>query len=120
MKSQNPNRARDHLANERTFLSWIRTAISLMGFGVVIVKLRFTPVSTPYGHGWELGLVFALIGVLMTLGASRQYFVGLKSIEEECFEPSRLWIVVCSALVGLLGLGVLAYLFTLPAAPTVP
>jgi len=28
----------DHLANERTFLAWIRTAIALMGFGFVVVK----------------------------------------------------------------------------------
>ena len=26
---RNPNRARDHLANERTYLAWIRTAVSL-------------------------------------------------------------------------------------------
>jgi putative membrane protein len=32
---------RDHLANERTYLAWIRTGIATMGFGVVIAKLRF-------------------------------------------------------------------------------
>jgi len=30
-------RSREHLANERTFLAWIRTSIALMGFGFVIV-----------------------------------------------------------------------------------
>ncbi|QEM08229.1 DUF202 domain-containing protein [Mucilaginibacter rubeus] len=30
--------ASDHLANERTFLAWIRTSIALMGFGFVVVK----------------------------------------------------------------------------------
>ena len=28
----------DHLANERTFLAWIRTSIAFIGFGFVIVK----------------------------------------------------------------------------------
>jgi putative membrane protein len=28
----------DHLANERTFLAWIRTSVGLMGFGFVVVK----------------------------------------------------------------------------------
>lgn len=28
----------DHLANERTFLAWVRTSIALMGFGFVVVK----------------------------------------------------------------------------------
>jgi putative membrane protein len=31
-------KSREHLANERTFLAWIRTSIALMGFGFVIVK----------------------------------------------------------------------------------
>ena len=34
----NINRSREQMANERTFLAWIRTSIALMGFGFVIVK----------------------------------------------------------------------------------
>ena len=30
--------AREHLANERTFLSWLRTGVTLMGVGVALVK----------------------------------------------------------------------------------
>jgi putative membrane protein len=30
--------ASDHLANERTFLAWIRTGIGIMAFGFVVVK----------------------------------------------------------------------------------
>jgi uncharacterized membrane protein YidH (DUF202 family) len=32
----NPNRARDHLANERTFLAWVRTAAAIVVFGFAI------------------------------------------------------------------------------------
>lgn len=28
----------DHLANERTFLAWVRTSIGIMAFGFVVVK----------------------------------------------------------------------------------
>ncbi|MFP3204536.1 MAG: DUF202 domain-containing protein [Metallosphaera yellowstonensis] len=28
----------DHMANERTFLAWVRTGIALIGFGFVIAK----------------------------------------------------------------------------------
>lgn len=31
--------ARDHLANERTFLAWVRTALGLVGLGVVLERL---------------------------------------------------------------------------------
>lgn len=38
--------ARDHMANERTFLAWIRTSIGIMAFGFVVekfaLKLRMT------------------------------------------------------------------------------
>ncbi len=30
--------ARDHLANERTFLAWVRTALGLVGLGVVMER----------------------------------------------------------------------------------
>jgi putative membrane protein len=35
-----------YLANERTFLAWVRTAFSLLGFGVTIAKL-----------GWDLAML---------------------------------------------------------------
>lgn len=38
---QNPNRVRDHLANERTYLSWMRMAIALLGVGVIVVRYEF-------------------------------------------------------------------------------
>lgn len=33
--------ARDHLANERTFLAWLRTALGLVGLGVLLEKIEF-------------------------------------------------------------------------------
>jgi uncharacterized membrane protein YidH (DUF202 family) len=32
------SRARTHLANERTFLAWLRTGISLIGLGLAAAK----------------------------------------------------------------------------------
>ena len=31
-------KASDHLANERTFLAWVRTGIAVMAFGLVIER----------------------------------------------------------------------------------
>jgi putative membrane protein len=33
---ENPNLARDHLANERTYLAWLRTAAAVMAFGLAV------------------------------------------------------------------------------------
>ncbi|MEJ7675592.1 MAG: DUF202 domain-containing protein [Chitinophagaceae bacterium] len=38
MENNQITSARDHLANERTFLSWIRTSISIMALGLAVVK----------------------------------------------------------------------------------
>ncbi len=32
------DRQREHQANERTFLAWLRTSIALIGFGFVIAR----------------------------------------------------------------------------------
>ena len=37
-KAVGPNTLRDHLANERTFLAWIRTAIAIVALGFVVAK----------------------------------------------------------------------------------
>lgn len=109
----NPNRARDHLANERTYLAWMRTAVAFMGFGIVIVKLRhLTPPAQRHGLGWELGLVFAVAGLLMVLLATWHYFQVHNALENDTYEPEKRWIIVCSLVVVLVGAGVLYYLFT--------
>jgi len=33
------DRVRDHLANERTFLAWVRTALGLIGLGFVLARM---------------------------------------------------------------------------------
>ena len=33
-----PSRATDHLANERTFLAWIRTSLAVIGLGFAVAK----------------------------------------------------------------------------------
>ena len=57
-------RVADHLANERTFLAWIRTSIGIMGFGFVVVKFsRFICQNDDDRHRYHLygaaGLSFA-------------------------------------------------------------
>jgi putative membrane protein len=36
--NQESTRAREHLANERTLLAWVRTAVALMGLGFVVAR----------------------------------------------------------------------------------
>jgi len=89
-KEQNTiERVREHLANERTFLAWIRTSIALMGFGFVIVKFSLflkqislmmeTKTIPTKGYSAIIGIVMVVIGLLIALLA----FLQFKRIEKQ-------------------------------------
>ncbi|MBD2104575.1 YidH family protein [Leptolyngbya sp. FACHB-261] len=118
-KRRNPSRVRDHLANERTYLAWMRTGIALMGFGVVIVRLRaFQPPLLPRpGTGWKLGLIFSLVGLVTVLLSTQHYFAVRRDIDEDTYEPADRWVIFFSIIVTLLGTGVIYFVFTAPLSP---
>jgi putative membrane protein len=116
-KKLNPNRIRDHLANERTYLSWMRSAIALMGFGVLIVRLRILrpPMAPqPPGAGWRLGLAFAVVGLLSIMLSTQHYFAVRNDIEEDTYEPPDRWVILSSLSLLFLGIGVVYYVFAIP------
>ena len=112
----NPSRVRDHLANERTYLAWMRTGISLLGFGVVIVRLRvLQPPFVPHiGNNWKLGLLFSLVGLITVLLSTIQYFTVRRDIEEDTYEPPDRWVILFSLAIMLLGSGIIYFVFSTP------
>ena len=63
-------RSRDHLANERTFLAWVRTGVSVMALGMALAK--FGPVVDPGGLSIPAGLVLVIGGaILLGYGLTR-------------------------------------------------
>ncbi|WP_422661963.1 YidH family protein [Pannus brasiliensis] len=115
-KKVNPNRVRDHLANERTYLSWMRTAIALMGFGMVILRLRaFHPPMTPRpGYGWKLGLMFSLVGLLTVFLTTGHYFSVRRDIDEDTYEPADRWVILFSLAIVILGAGIIYFVAISP------
>ncbi len=119
---RNPNRIRDHLANERTFLAWMRSAISLLGFGVLIVRIRLLrpPLAPqPPGNGWRLGLAFTLVGLLMVVLSAFHYFGVRRDIEDDTYDPPDRWVLLATLVVLGLGSCVVAYVFQVPFDPSV-
>ncbi|MEG5137727.1 MULTISPECIES: YidH family protein [unclassified Microcoleus] len=113
LKQQYLSRAGERSANERTFLSWMRSAIALMAFAVLIV--RFCTVQIPIKHlgdtGWKLGLVFSMVGLTTVLISTKKYFIVRRQIDENTYEPSDWLILFFSVAVGLLGVGVIFFIF---------
>ncbi|MBW4635608.1 MAG: DUF202 domain-containing protein [Iphinoe sp. HA4291-MV1] len=117
LKKPSSDRVREHLANERTYLAWMRSGIALMGFGVLIVRLRILrPPLAPQapGQGWKLGLAFSLVGLLTVMFSTQHYLVVRRDIDEDTYEPADRWVILSSLAVILLGIGVVYYVFTVP------
>src|SRR3954454_21920532 len=90
LNERKPAGPADHLANERTFLAWIRTSIALMGFGFVIVKFALiirqislalgSKVAIPAkGYSAIIGVVMVALGAIMATLAFFRYL----SIEKQ-------------------------------------
>jgi putative membrane protein len=108
-------RIRDHLANERTFLAWLRTGVAAMGLGVVIAKLRYIlgtnyPESSGIVHAANIGLIFALAGI-STIVFSAFFFLQIRSQIRtgNYVSKTKLVLVLAIVMVGL-GLIILWYL----------
>lgn len=111
-----PDRQREHQANERTFLAWLRTAIALIGFGFAIARfglflrqLQFAttqqePLVHPVLSYENLGLVMIGFG-MVTMGiAAWQYNRVFWQIERGAYRPNRLVMWVMTGFVLILGI----------------
>jgi inner membrane protein YidH len=115
----NPNRARDHLANERTFLAWVRTGIATVIFGFAVgrfsialrefMKVQGYASTTPGLTTW-LGIVSAVGGVLLIFAGLARYRKTKVQLDSNTFEPAGFVIDIVSYLLGLFGLVLAGYL----------
>lgn len=95
--------ARFTLANERTFLAWIRTSLGLLAAGVAVVQ--FAPDLGFTGARTVAGLVFVVLALLSAVGGLLRWrTVDAAMRHGTALPPLRLpWVLVA----GLLLLGVL-------------
>ncbi len=91
--------ANDYLANERTFLAWIRTSIAIMGFGFVVVKfslfikqLSFAldkgVVIPSKGYSSVIGISLVALGGLMALFSFIRFRNIQKQLDTNSYFPS--------------------------------
>jgi len=118
-ENPNPNRARDHLANERTFLAWVRTGVATIVFGFAIgrfsialrefMKMQGYNSSIPGLTTW-LGIISTVGGVVLILAGLRRYRMTKLQLDSNTFEPAGFVIDLVSYLLGLFGLVLAGYL----------
>ena len=82
---QRPDLARDHLANERTFLAWLRTALAVIALGSVLAKLRGEQDASTVA---AVAIVSAS-GVGMLVYGLRRYYDVSRDLESGRFHPAN-------------------------------
>jgi putative membrane protein len=93
------SRARTHLANERTFLAWLRTGVSLIALGLAADQF-LTDHPVPYLPLTPFLSAFLVVGgVLLTVAGAGQYRRGREQIEAGTYRPDARAIGVSLALV---------------------
>ena len=116
---------RDHAANERTFLAWVRTAIAVMAFGFLVERFDIflivagqaaaSKVSHYGRHAASLvGLALIVWGAVMIVASLLRYLRNRRAIAAEAKyrDASHAMIVGLAVLLVLLGLGLAFYLGT--------
>jgi uncharacterized membrane protein YidH (DUF202 family) len=113
-----PNR-RVHMANERTFLAWIRTSIGIMAFGFVVEKFALflkklayifgqpgthEPIPTSGGYSSIFGILLVAMGAVMGMLAFIRYKKVEREIEEDTYQPSALLDIMVT--IGILAIGI--------------
>lgn len=117
--AENSNRARDHLANERTFLAWVRTSVAIVVFGFAIgrfaVALRQLSAlqghqTTATGFSVWIATIAIIAGVIMVVAGLMRYRKTRAQLDEGKFEPAGFIVDLVTVLTVLFGLALAGYL----------
>ncbi|WP_207386017.1 YidH family protein [Legionella gresilensis] len=126
------SKIRDHLANERTFLAWIRTSIGLIAFGFVVEKfslflkqlriiLTKSSISLPPQYNLSLyqhlpsysasfGIALVILGTLISLLAFLKYKQIREQISSNQFKPTNFLNFTLTLIIFLTGFILAIYL----------
>ena len=116
--------ATEYLANERTFLAWIRTSIAIISLGFVVAKFslwlgELAVRLDPHGQAKEsgaslpIGIAMMVLGGLLAALAARRYYVVNKAIQRGRVCADHGLIVLVAGMVTALSLVMILYmLFT--------
>jgi len=116
---QYPARARDHLANERTFLAWVRTGVAVVVFGFAIgrfavalrelVQLQGHAPRTA-GYSVWFGIIAIVTGVVLIFAGLNRYRKTRAQLDSGSFEPAGTVIDLVAIFTVIFGLALAGYL----------
>lgn len=114
-----PARARDHLANERTFLAWVRTGVAMVVFGFAIGRfaIAIRELLTLNGHVPRTAGLSVWFGIVAIVTGAILVFIGLnryrrtrQQLDEGTFQPAGTVIDVIAVFTAGFGIALAVYL----------
>ncbi|MGQ9682030.1 MAG: YidH family protein [Anaerolineae bacterium] len=109
------SRARTYLANERTFLSWFRTALALVALGLAAAQFLARDIAPGLPLRRSLAVVFIAGGVFAALAGLRRYMRANRQVATGRYQPAGLSVVALTALLVLLAGLAIAFVLLLSA-----
>ena len=122
--------SQQHLANERTFLSWLRTSIALIGLGFIVARFGLflrefglvvknvndgnsSSAVSLFGHyqSSTIGISIIILGIALVILALRNYITTRSCIEEGFYIPGKFNAFAASISLVFLGILIIVYLF---------
>jgi len=118
---KNKTNIREHLANERTFLAWMRTSIGIMAFGFVVVKfaLFVKQISMMLGkenlihstgYSGIVGIILVSVGAVTAILSFVKYKQTEKQLNEGNYKYSSLLITLLTVFIFLISVFLIVYL----------
>lgn len=114
-------RATEYLANERTFLAWIRTSVAIVSLGFVVAKFslwlrelatQLAPQAQTYqaGASMPIGVTMMALGGGLAVLAAWRYHVVNRAIEHGNVSADRGLVILVTVMVALLCAAMIAYM----------
>lgn len=111
----------DHLANERTFLAWIRTSIGIIGFGFLVVKFslfvkQITAVLgnrvhvNQTGDSRIIGIFLVGLGTFSIIYSYLSYLNTKRQLDEGNFHHSTRFAKIITLAISAVSILLLVYL----------
>ena len=114
-------RATEYLANERTFLAWVRTSIAIMSLGFVVARFglwlrelaaRLAPQAPMHGSGSSvpIGLGMIALGGAIILVAAWRFGVVHRQIDAGKVEADSRLVTLMTVAMAALALLMMGYI----------
>lgn len=121
MEEKKANNTNDHLANERTFLAWVRTSVGIMALGFVVVKFSLFVKQLSVilskdedlhekGYSAIIGILLVFVGTVTIVIGFWRFKKTQRQISTDSYAASSVTMFLMTAILFLMSVLMIVYL----------